>query len=520
MTTVQDVREMMLGQVQKMRDFVKKRQKLYEGQVESYKQDLRDTPWYNPLNKVTRDTAHERIAASQHIVDQASIALPRLDKIEQAIHDLLPEGENTLDPDTTEKLKRQLQLTKNTRAWVDKNPNFSHIDEALDDHIKYLDRVATELNLEKGGPENEAELQAVAIDIKEIIDLPAEQQLEEVVNSLLAAAGIPASSEFTISEKFRNITNSRAAMLLEEMGRYLKTPDMNKREAILGSMLEKTTVYSGQILRQFIQDNTDETTLDRFDTARFERQHDPLQTEMLGGQLSVIKELSAGNEEGAMKNAKVYVREKLLGLKTTDTVSEKTEKMITMMAQNFYDLATQAVYPKIAELISDFNTKGFFESVHDSALKKAGFIADLITSPMDQYSRDDIAQSFTPIIYYGGEGKLDDLVPIVQDAAQVFANVTLNKGQALELAKTIAGMIAASLPTIAITLSTGSSISAAEKSGAITKTTATALRAGQAAVTGLKKTTKAVRKLGKRGRSLTLTDINQRISGKADEILG
>lgn len=367
--------------------------------------------------------------------------------------------------------------------------------------------------------------------IAEMRETAETKGLQPYADMLLEKAGIPQGQFRFTQELLEKVKMGATAMrdLTERMGTVAAGNSAAMERAQV--QLAQQIVFSAEtILSQFVKDNLGEEHAQRLNTARLERTQETMSLRSAADQLRIISDLAKGDSEGARLSALHYVAKHILHLPSgartamylseiamTSTVNtlhkkigietgdqqatplskemqkrmgiERSERVVDTQATlllSFADkqveLLERVVLPVIKQKVQEFRARGFSGSFESRANTTGSLIADWVSTPFQEGSRDRIADSMLPAFTMPAMGGYAKLMPIITDFVSTAFSFSPDVGQVLELLKSVAGALAFDGLAFAATLGAGSAVKSMQAASGLTNV----VRAAQIGNTALK----------------------------------
>ena len=132
--------------------------------------------------------------------------------------------------------------------------------------------------------------------------------------------------------------------------------------------------------------------------------------------------------------------------------------------------------PVIDKKISEFAKQGFVKTFWGRAKQTGAFAYDWVATPFSKDSRDRMASGLTPVAYMGPINAARSFGPILYDLAKTSYNVSLSRGQMMELLTSISGAVVFDAALVVATWGGGAAIKGSEMATKSTQATSMAVR--------------------------------------------
>lgn len=279
----------------------------------------------------------------------------------------------------------------------------------------------------------------VAVIAKKIDSIAGNPVATKVKSFLLENANLP-KGRFTYSSDLFELV-SRYGQILTKDIEVLDHLYGDERMQKLIEIAEKGEKYAEDIMQRFIRDNAPNEMYEQFKKRRLERIKDIYHTDLLTQQLGIVKALVQKQDDQAYLKSVSFVRQYFFGTTEDTKVSVQEQSMIQNIAGRHLAVVTEKLYPMLERQITEFAKRGFFKQFVGRAKSTVGFFADWVATPFSKSSRSRMSENLQPIAYMGLRGTAEKLYPILRDIAQIGWNVGINKGMALELLASCAGIL-------------------------------------------------------------------------------
>lgn len=321
-------------------------------------------------------------------------------------------------------------------------------------------------------------------EIAQIAELPMAERMELIANKMLNQ--IPDGEGYKFSPELLALAMGKSENIIKLLVQYTGEKDIKRREEILADVVQGIEESSGDMMQQFLKDNVDATTSQRFAEARKDReQNDTMRIGKIAGQLHILEPLSRGDREGAMEAAREYVRNDIIGIQEEDVPPATTNKVLEDMARSILAVTEFETYPILVQAIQAYSKTGFSESFKSRVGGIANFAGDLVSAPFDEEAGARAGKGIYGLGVIASQGKLDDLTVGLISFARTAGNVVIDHVQAMDLIETLGGSMALDALIIVGTAGAAAGLKGAEEAGKVGEKTANAIRlAGTAASYG------------------------------------
>lgn len=352
-------------------------------------------------------------------------------------------------------------------------------------------------------------------EIAQIAEMPMADRMELIANKMLNQ--IPDGEGYTFSPELLMLAMGKSENIVKLLVEYTKETDLKKRGEILAQVVEGIEESSGDMMQQFLNDNVDPTTSQRFAEAREDRkQNDTMRIGKIVGQINILEPLSRGDREGAMEAARQYVRNDIIGIQEQDVPPATTNKVLEDMARSIVAVTEFETYPILVQAIQSYSKTGFTESFKSRVGGIANFVGDVVSAPFNEEASGRVTKGYTAISTIVSQGKGDDLVMGMISFAKTACNVAMDHVQALDLLETLGGSMALDALIIAGTAGAGAGLKAAEDAGKVTETTARGIRMAGTVASVANTVMGQAQKPHTYSKPITLTGLNQKIAQTVD----
>lgn len=356
-------------------------------------------------------------------------------------------------------------------------------------------------------------------EIAQLAELPMAERMEIIANKMLSQ--IPDGEQYSFTPELLALAMGKSENIVKLLVQYANETDIKKQEEILAQVIQGIEESSGDMMQQFLQDNVDPTTSQRFAEAREDRkQNDTMRIGKIVGQLNILEPLSRGDRDGAMEAARQYVRNDIIGIKEEDVPPATTSKVLEDMASSILAVTEFETYPILVQAIQGYAKTGFTESFKNRVGGIANFVGDVVSAPFDEEANGRVTKGYSAISTIVSQGKGDDLVMGVINFAKTACNVAMDHVQALDLLETLGGTMALDALIIAGTAGASMGLKAAEEAGKVSAATAQGIRVAGTTASVANTVMGHAQKPHTYASPITLSGLNQKIAQKVDPNVG
>ena len=370
--------------------------------------------------------------------------------------------------------------------------------------------VVAEQYREEESEENseESEESGFAKQVIDLISADPEERNEMISAKFMDA--IPNGEGYVYSQELSDVATDHIKGIGADLLAYRTAESPEEQEEIITRVTKRIDAASGDVMHQFLKDNLEEGAYTDYETAQSERKlNDPYHIQALAGSMRVMERVAKGDIAGATQVAETYVRDKLLGLNTENSIDPETRKMVSDMAANMVNIIALQTYPLFVAGLQKYSKTGFTKSFMNRANLMKDFIGDAVSAPFSDESYDRISGTTYPAwqVISGQGSEYADIIPLVISAAKTAGTVVSQDIDIADLLSTLGGSFAFDAMMLGGTTALNAAGKAMSRGGKVAKGTGLVARAA-AIVPGI--VGKA--KLPHAAKGLTIAELNRKIS--------